>query len=87
MREPVKFKWCRNHHLYYGISLFIFGAYNYIFMVDSNELLMCEPIWVVFMAIGGFLAADDFIEHTITRDTPIRLLFEKVIYPWLLKHT
>jgi len=37
------------------------------------------------MAIGALLTVDDIVEHTVTRDTPIRILFEKFILPYLKK--
>lgn len=81
----MKFKWCRNHHLYYGIALFLFGLYNYFLMIKSGELLKLKGLWTLFMVIGAFLAVDDIVEHTISRDTPIRLIFEKYILPHLRK--
>lgn len=83
MREKVKFLWYRNHHLYYGIALFLFGLYNYYLMRKSGELLKLKNLWTLLMVIGVFLAADDIVEHTITRDTPIRIMFEKFILPYL----
>ena len=83
MRPLVKFVWYRNHHLYYGIALFLFGLYNYYLMKKSGELLKCKTVWQIFMIIGALLAVDDAIEHTITKDTPIRVLFEDYILPYL----
>ena len=85
MRPKINFVWYRNHHLYYGIALFLFGLYNYLLMLKSRELLKCKGIWTLFMTIGTLLAIDDIVEHTITRDTPIRILFEKFILPHLKK--
>jgi len=85
MRPRVKFVWYRNHHLYYGIALFLFGLYNYYLMKRSNELKKCKPIWYFFMLIGTLLTFDDIVEHVITRDTPIRILFEKWILPGLIE--
>ena len=79
MQPPVKFVWYRNHHLYYGIALFLFGLYNYYLMKRSGELEKCKSIWQMFIVIGAFLALDDLVEHTLTRDTPIRIIFEKNI--------
>lgn len=83
MRPPVKFVWYRNHHLYYGIALFLFGLYNYYLMKRSGELEKCKFIWYFFMLLGAIMAIDDAIEHTVTRDTPIRIIFEKLILPYL----
>lgn len=83
MRPPIKFKWYRNHHMYYGISLFLFGLYNYYLMKRSGELMKCKSIWQMCMLIGVVMALDDLVEHTITQDTPIRLLFEKFMLPRL----
>ena len=54
-------------------------------MLKSGELLKCKGIWTLFMAIGALLTVDDIVEHTVTRDTPIRILFEKFILPYLKK--
>ena len=81
MRPRVQFVWYRNHHLYYGIALFLFGLYNYYLMLRSGELEKCKPVWQMFMLIGALLALDDLVEHTITRDTPIRIIFERYILP------
>jgi len=35
----------------------------------------------VFTALGFFVLTDDVVEHYVTADTPLRLLFEKIIYP------
>ena len=85
LQPHVPFKWYRNHHLYYGIALFLFGLYNYYLMIKSGELMKCKGIWQMFILIGVFLTLDDLVEHTITRDTPIRLLFEKWILPYVRK--
>ena len=52
-------------------------------MKRSGELEKCKFIWYLFMLIGALMALDDAIEHTITRDTPIRIIFEKLILPYL----
>ena len=84
MRSPVKFLWYRNHHAYYGVSLFLFGLYNYFLMKRSNELTKLEYLWILLMAIGTLLAIDDIVEHTVTRDTPIRIIFEEFILPFVI---
>lgn len=33
--------------------------------------------------VGALILIDDVIEHTITKDTPLRVLFDKVISPLL----
>jgi hypothetical protein len=87
MRPHVPFKWNRNHHLYYGIAFIIFGSYNYLLMLSSNELMALQPLWLSCIGIGIFMAIDDIIEHCITRDAPIRLIFELLqkIFPGLRK--
>lgn len=85
MRPHIKFLWYRNHHLYYGISLFLFGLYNYYLMKRSNEMKRLKYLWCLLMSIGVFLAVDDVVEHTITRDTPIRIIFERFIMPLVIE--
>ena len=70
--------------MYYGIALFLFGLYNYYLMKRSGELEKCKFIWYFFMLLGALVALDDFIEHTVTRDTPIRIIFEKYILPKII---
>jgi len=81
MRPPVPFKPIRNHHSYYGVFLAAFGIFNYLMMIGSNELLELSNMWITFIIIGILMIADDVIEHNITADTPLRILFEKILLP------
>jgi uncharacterized membrane protein len=83
MKPPVKFKWRGNHHGYYGIFFIVFGLFNWYMGIDNAELTTLIPLWQSFAGIGIFMLIDDIIEHTITRDTPLRLLYEKIFRPIL----
>ena len=48
-------------------------------MKRSGELEKCKFIWYLFMLVGALTAFDDVVEHTVTRDTPIRIIFEKLM--------
>ncbi|MBW2559872.1 MAG: hypothetical protein JRE40_03335 [Deltaproteobacteria bacterium] len=77
MREKVKFNWKGPHHSYLGA-----------FMVFWGYLMICADYGAfgyAFTALGFFVLTDDVVEHYITADTPLRLLFEKVIYPLVLR--
>lgn len=63
-RPPNPFCWDRLHHGYIGIALIIIGH-------------LVENDWL--MVIGILILIDDIIEHTITEDTPLRILYEKLI--------
>lgn len=60
------------HHLYIGGFLLLMG-----WMMEPYELY--DIIKYVFYAAGGLIAADDIIEHTMNKDTPLRMFFEKII--------
>lgn len=60
------------HHFYMGLLLMI-GSINYS-TFQVHEL----NFW-----IGFLISLDDVVEHTITADTPLRILFDKVIAPRL----
>lgn len=83
MREKVKFEWRGNHHFYTGIFFAAFGVFQWYMGLDNGELTMLIPMWQIFFGVGIFMMIDDIIEHTITRDTPLRLLYEKVIRRYL----
>ena len=75
-RNPFKPK--APHHLYIGLFL-LFLAYT---MWDYDYY---HPLAEIVATAGAYITIDDIIEHTITAKTPLRLLFEKVIYPCLKK--
>ena len=85
MRKPEKFVWRGNHHAYYGIFIMAFGIFNYWMGIPNypmNEMLW---FWQLLTAIGFIIFADDAIEHTITGNTPLRVVFEKCVMPVLKK--
>lgn len=79
MHSRIKFEWRGNHHSYYGIFLIAFGIFNWFMGIDNGELSTLIPLWQAFIGIGGFMLADDIIEHTITSDTPLRLIYDLII--------
>jgi uncharacterized membrane protein len=83
MREPVKFKWKGTHHGYIGVWFIGFGLFNWYMGMDNGCLSNVIPFWQSLVVIGTFCLVDDIIEHTICGNTPLRILFEKVIVPIL----
>lgn len=75
---PVHWKTWRMHHGYLGILMMIYG-------VTGINDITTEPIATIIMLTGFLIFVDDLIEHTITADTPLRILYDKVIYPLLKK--
>jgi len=75
-RNPFKPK--APHHLYIGLFL-LFLAWT---MWDYDYY---HPLAEITAIAGAYITIDDIIEHTITAKTPLRLLFDKVIYPCLKK--
>ena len=73
---PVHWKTWRMHHAYLGILMMIYGFTG---IADTDT---CGVAWVV-IGIGAYTLIDDIIEHTITGSTPLRILYDKVIYPLL----
>jgi len=84
MREPIKFSPRGNHHLYYGIFMIIFGAFNWFMGVDNGELENLLPLWQMFILVGSAFTIDDIIEHKVTADTPLRILYEKILRPIII---
>ena len=78
MRPPNKFYPLALHHLYIGIALMWLGIMA-IFQPWSYTL----GLWCI--GIGIYCMIDDTMEHLITKDTPLRILFEKIIYPLFKK--
>lgn len=83
MQKPVKFKWKGNHHLYHGIWIVGFGIFQWYMGIDNGELTSLSPLWKIFIGAGIFIIIDDIVEHTITADTPLRLLYDKIIRRYL----
>jgi len=75
-RNPFKPK--APHHAYIGTFL-LFLAWT---MWDYSYY---HPLAEITAITGAYILIDDIIEHTITAKTPLRLLFDKVIYPCLKK--
>ena len=53
--------------------------------IDNGVLATIIPFWQSLVVIGTLMIADDAIEHTITADTPLRILYVKIIKPMLEK--
>jgi len=66
------------HHLYIGIFI-LFLAWT---MKDYDYY---HPLCDILFVVGAYITIDDIIEHTITADTPLRILFEKVLVPLLIR--
>jgi len=78
MREPIKFHWKALHHLYIGICILILA-----WLIVLNKQY---PIWGNnFFLLGIYTVFDDIIEHTVTANTPLRFLTEKILEPTLKK--
>jgi len=77
-RDPVPFNPRAPHHSYLGAFL-LFLAWT------MWPYWYYHPLTEIFAVLGAFAVIDDVIEHTITRRTPLRLIFEKVIFPLLVK--
>jgi len=82
MRPPIPFDKIGNHHAYHGAWLLAFGLFQ-TYMSLHGGIVEGLPYWYTFIGIGIFMIIDDIIEHTITGNTPLRLLYEKIIYPFL----
>lgn len=76
--DRVPFNWRAPHHLYLGLFLIFFGwtmqPYPYYDLISPY-----------FLYVGLFIVIDDVIEHTVYKDTLLRILFEKMILPKLKK--
>lgn len=85
MKKRIKFEWKGNHHSYHGIWIIAFGLFNWYMGVDNGELTILIPFWQLLIGVGAFMVIDDIIEHFITADTPLRLLYDYIIKPILEK--
>jgi len=79
MRPPVKFKWRGIHHGYLGGFMWLFGVF-FLYMNMGNGLDSLNIIYGAFVFVGILLVVDDIVEHTVTEDTPSRIVWE-----WILK--
>ncbi len=64
MREPIPWCWDRLHHFYIGLAITIIGY------ILKNK-------WIMLLGIFGIV--DDILEHTVTADTPLRIIYENTI--------
>lgn len=78
-RPPVKFKWRGIHHGYLGGWLIAFGFF-FLYMNQGNNLDPVNWLYMAVVATGTYLVLDDCIEHWVTADTPLRILWE-----WMVK--
>ncbi len=77
MRGPIKFHWKNIHHLYIGL-----GVMFYAIISSINEYI--NIFTDTFFIIGTYITVDDFIEHTITATTPLRIFTEKILDPIII---
>ena len=75
MRPPVKFVWKGNHHSYYGVFLIAFGLFNWYIGLGNGSLGSILWLWQSFIGIGAYMIIDDIIEHKLTADTPLRIIY------------
>lgn len=69
MAPPNPFIPFAPHHIYIGLFLILLSV------LMLPQLRDYKPyIYIVFI-VGLFLVLDDFIEHTLTANTPMRHLF------------
>lgn len=76
MRAPIKFHWKNIHHLYIGIGVMI---YAFITSISEYMNILSNNLFI----LGTYITFDDFIEHTITATTPLRLFTEKILDPMI----
>jgi hypothetical protein len=78
MRGPIKFHWKSFHHLYIGLCV----------IVGTMLIVPYQPhtLWTnIFFILGIYTVVDDLIVHTVTANTPLKILFEKTLYRMMLK--
>ena len=72
--KPNSFKPRAPHHLYIGLFMLFLAwtmwPYDYY-----------HPLAEITAITGAYITMDDIVEHTVTARTPLRILFEKVIFP------
>jgi hypothetical protein len=85
MRKPIKFHWKGLHHSYTGAWFVAFGLFSWYMCIDNGELATLIPFWQGLIGTGVFFIVDDVWEHKISGNTPLRIIYEKVIIPWLKK--
>ena len=85
LRPPVPFVWKGNHHSYYGIWFIGFGIFNWYMAIGNVPMDALIPFWKFLIGTGLFMLIDDIIEHKYTADTPLRIIYEKIVVPLLYK--
>jgi hypothetical protein len=78
MRSPIKFYWKKFHHLYIGLFII---AYAFIIVLDEYYSILTNN----YFLLGAYIFVDDLIDHTITANTPLGILYERVLYPIMKK--
>ena len=78
MEAPNPFYWKGVHHGYLGIAFMLFGGI-FLWLNEGNNLDFLNPIFNFFLVSGGYLIIDDAIEHTITKNTPLRIIWERLL--------
>jgi len=82
MQPPIKFQWRGIHHGYTGIFFVTFGTF-FLYMNSGNSLDGVNIIYKIFIGVGSFLILDDIVEHKITANTPLRIIYEKFILKYI----
>jgi len=77
MKPPIEFYWRGVHHLYLGAWLVAFGLF-FLYMNRNNSLNILNIIYKVGISIGIYCIIDDIIEHLITANTPLRLVWNVI---------
>jgi hypothetical protein len=80
-RPPEPFIFRAPHHLYYGAAFALFAGFMKYMCAPWPYYALLDWIWYPLAIIGIYLVVDDIIEHTITKDTPARIIWEKVVFP------
>lgn len=77
--KSIHFVPWRMHHGYLGILMIIYG------FTGINDITTSLIGWS-FIGIGAYTLIDDIIEHTLTCNTPLRIFYDKIIYPLLRRN-
>ena len=78
MKPPVKFYLKGIHHSYYGLFLGVIPGSIFYLLNQNNNLDYINPIFIFMILFGILLIVDDVIEHTITEDTPARIIWNLI---------
>lgn len=66
------------HHAYIGACVMFLG-------LMATGQAWSYDLGIFLMAVGSFILFDDVWEHTINKNTLLRIIFEKFIYPYFKK--